>query len=321
MSKKNRIISAIRNCPCLMRIIQVVITLAIVTGMFFLTLYVFINDLCEDKATCYTVSIFVIGIIVALKIRILDEKDDYYPLLFKKSYYGGVLNNKDFKNNELLYFCLASGFNVLVFISAYISDSQGQEELLKIALNVLICFDFVVLIRNIAIFSRIVFLKDNRRRHKKDILEKDIFESWLEDSKSEYVKRALTDSSFKNVDKTVSDEKTNTELATYGDAIIKYCLCEILLDDVTNISEKKKEYESNEYLVTKVACRYNLLDRIKRDKTKKPNDYNYVSKKSSNNPHKYIATAVEAMVAAIYLETKDMNAIKDLVEEWILLHE
>lgn len=106
------------------------------------------------------------------------------------------------------------------------------------------------------------------------------------------MERALTDSSFKNVDKTISDEKTNTELATYGDAIIKYCLCEILLDDVTNISEKKKEYESNEYLVTKVACCYNLLDRIKRDKTKKPNDYNYVSKKSSNNPHKYIATVI-----------------------------
>lgn len=106
MRKKNRIISAIRNCPCLMRIIQIVITLAIVTLMFYLTLYVFIKDLCEDKATCYTASIFIIGIIVTLKIRILDEKDDYYPFLIKKAYNGGVLSNKDFRNNELVYFCL-----------------------------------------------------------------------------------------------------------------------------------------------------------------------------------------------------------------------
>ena len=149
----------------------------------------------------------------------------------------------------------------------------------------------------------------------------DLFEEYLQkQEKSVWVRRALTDSSYKMIDNSLADNQTNKELATYGDAVIKLCYSEILLDNHAekNLSIAKEKYESDKVLVEKVAKHYQFLDKIKRDENdeKIPTDYNYVTKKN-NNPHKYIATAVEAMIGAIYQETKDLKQIIDLLKSWM----
>lgn len=47
----------------------------------------------------------------------------------------------------------------------------------------------------------------------------------------------------------------------------------------------------------------------------------YVCDETSKDGLKYIATAIEAMIAAIYLESNNYNTIKDIINTWILLIE
>lgn len=150
----------------------------------------------------------------------------------------------------------------------------------------------------------------------------DLFEKYLNKKESKWIKRALTDKSFKKVyekeNKTSYPDKDNSDLATYGDAVIKLGYLEILFDKEEKLTIKKSKYESDEYLVKVVAKYYDLLKYIKKDDNdkNKPNDYNYEHKKNKN-PHKYIATAVEALIAAIYIEEgKNLNSIIPLLEQW-----
>ena len=139
--------------------------------------------------------------------------------------------------------------------------------------------------------------------------------------KSSLIKRALTDKSYKNVILSLKAEDTNFSLAAYGDSIIKMCLSKVFFDEgVEKITQERTKYESDEYLVKRVAKHYNLLTYILKDPNDKkmPDDYNYMAKKG-NNPHKYIATAVEAVIAAIYLETKDFKAVTEQIKIWIKL--
>ena len=55
----------------------------------------------------------------------------------------------------------------------------------------------------------------------------DKIEELLKDPKTDLQKQALTDTSYKNIDHSVSDDDTNFELATYGDAVLKLALCKI----------------------------------------------------------------------------------------------
>ena len=65
---------------------------------------------------------------------------------------------------------------------------------------------------------------------------------------------------------------------------------------------------------------FNLLNKLDYDSTKKPNDYNYIKcgktligkNKKSHNDHKFIATAVEAMIGTIYLINKDDNWLDEI---------
>lgn len=111
----------------------------------------------------------------------------------------------------------------------------------------------------------------------------------------------------------------NTELATYGDAVLKLALCQILWgSNISKFTEKKQKYEEDETLVKVVAKYYNLLDFIKFD-DKKPKDYNYLksdTKKNGKNTHKFIATAVEACLGAIYVEGNDMVKVVEIVKSW-----
>lgn len=298
--------------------------LACLAGTFFVFLLILgriSNNLCDDKSTCYAVSVFIIGIIVTLKIKVLDSKSDYHtfwlrPLKSISLVKTTIIENNLFRRKELIGFILGSIFNGLVIFIAFWKDCLGENESVLLLLNVLICLDFVILLRNIIIVISMYYFELVKRTTKKNNQIDDIFVTWLNDEGSSLIKRALTDKSYRNIDNTLDNSQTNTELATFGDSLIKYCLCEILLDNVGNISEEKKKFESDKFFVTVVAKKYNLLDKILKDEKTKPNDYEYVGTKSKNNPHKYIATALEAMVGAIYKETGNMKEIKELIDSW-----
>ena len=165
----------------------------------------------------------------------------------------------------------------------------------------------------------------------------DIFETWLnKKNESKWIKRALTDPSFNNFRKRGIKQnnpefkefntplETNADLATYGDALIKFCYSEILLgkDGVEQLSVERAKLESDKFFVSDIARHYDLIKYIDRDKddSKMPDDYEYGEHKGNNhNPHKYIATAVEAVVGAIYKQTKDLNSIIELLGNWINL--
>lgn len=146
----------------------------------------------------------------------------------------------------------------------------------------------------------------------------DKFYEYLEDESQPTRQRALTASSYKNIDPSAD---TNSELATYGDALLKLAFCEILFDKrISNITVKKQEYESDKVFVEIIARHYKLLNYIQFDENddKIPKDYDYKPKKGKDSPHKYIATAVEALIAAIYLDNKeDFSVVVEIAKHWI----
>jgi dsRNA-specific ribonuclease len=151
----------------------------------------------------------------------------------------------------------------------------------------------------------------------------DLFEDWLtQKNQAELIQRALTDSSYINrlQREKKSPTKVNKELATLGDSILKFGLSIIFFDNCKNITEKKKKYEEDEFLVSVIARKYDLLKYIYLDDQNYeiPQDYNFLKhqKRGKKSPHKFIATAVEAMIGAIYLETKDLEAVIKLIESW-----
>ncbi len=166
------------------------------------------------------------------------------------------------------------------------------------------------------------------------------FEEYLNKKENEKkIKLALTDTTAVTLNKNginkknekfedVNSQESNKQLSTLGDSIIKFYLCSYFYDKKENISENKKYYETDEFLVRVIAKHYNLLDTLDYDSAKKPNDYNYIKSgktstgknKKSNNDHKFIATAVEAMIGAIYLINKDGNwfdEISTILNEWM----
>lgn len=169
----------------------------------------------------------------------------------------------------------------------------------------------------------------------------DKIEELLKDPKTDLQKQALTDKSYKKTPNN-QDCKINFELATYGDAILKCVLCKIYFEkeDEDNfgfkgkLTEWKKQYESDEVLVRVVAKHYNLLNFLEfdRDDKKKPHDYKYSDEnegsgeeKAKDEEHisagtkrryKYIATAMEACIAAVYIENGE-NEVIEIVKKWI----
>ena len=143
--------------------------------------------------------------------------------------------------------------------------------------------------------------------------------------------RALTDKSYKNkTTHSQNNDEINFELATYGDAILKCVLCKIYFEkeDEDNfgfkgkLTEWKKQYESDEVLVRVVAKHYNLLNFLKYDKEgngkleeQKPQDYEYKGQNDKDR-HKYIATAMEACIAAVYIENGESEVV-EIVKQWI----
>lgn len=149
----------------------------------------------------------------------------------------------------------------------------------------------------------------------------DLFEEWI-NKDDELIKCALTDKSYKSVyskehRKELSENKTNFKLATYGDAILKMCIMGILYKkESKKPTEEKKKYESDKALVL-IAKKYNLLDRIKTNGERvKSYDYEH-NKTKKGNKCKYIATCVEALIAAIYINTGNLDKLKILTNKWM----
>ena len=157
----------------------------------------------------------------------------------------------------------------------------------------------------------------------------DKIEELLKYPKTDLQKQALTDTSYKNIDHSLSDDDTNAELATYGDAILKLALCKIYRDRKNagiefsdNLSKWKEKHESDEVLVRVIAKHFKLLEFLKYDKKgngkpeeQKPQDYDHKGKDDKDR-HKYLATAMEASIAAVYLENGE-NEVIDIVKQWI----
>lgn len=146
----------------------------------------------------------------------------------------------------------------------------------------------------------------------------DKFEEWLQKRESnELVKRALTAESYRNINHNLEVKDIAFELATYGDKLISFCYADILLDEVDKLSKEIEKYISDERWVTVIAKHYDLLKYILYDE-KDVNiikDYDYSKPKNV----KYISTAVEAMIGAIYKSTNDLELIKGILIEWMNL--
>ena len=154
----------------------------------------------------------------------------------------------------------------------------------------------------------------------------DKIEELLNNPKTGLQKQALTDKSYKKTPNN-QDCKINFELATYGDAILKCALCKIYFERENKdnfgfkgkLTEWKKQYESDEVLIKLIARHYDILNFLNFDSgdTKKPQDYKYEDKNAKRR-YKYIATAMEACVAAVYIENGESEVV-EIVKQWIKL--
>ena len=157
----------------------------------------------------------------------------------------------------------------------------------------------------------------------------DQIEELLKNPQTVLQKQALTDTSYKNIDHSFSDYDTNFELATYGDAVLKLALCKIYRDRKNagikfsdNLSKWKEKHESDEVLVRVIAKHYNLLNFLRYDENgngkpeeQKPQDYDHKGQNDKDR-HKYLATAMEACIAAVYIENSE-NEVIEIVKQWI----
>lgn len=162
----------------------------------------------------------------------------------------------------------------------------------------------------------------------------DKFEEYLNKKDNEYIELALIDNSYKSFIRNGikknnprykdvnSFDKDNLDLSTLGDAIIKFVYVNIFIKDnnIEMLSKEIEKYITDKYFITKVAKKYDILKYLQYDTLDNSmhTDYEY----KDNENRKFIATAVEAMIGAIYLNliNKDgdwFKEISSILKEWM----
>lgn len=112
---------------------------------------------------------------------------------------------------------------------------------------------------------------------------------------------------------------TNKNLATLGDSVLKLALADLLYGKVKHLSEHIKFYNTDRTLVEDIGRHYDVLKYISKDDLSLyEEDYQYIKKgKNKSNPKKYIATAIEALLGAIYLiNNHTMDEVKHIILEF-----
>lgn len=150
----------------------------------------------------------------------------------------------------------------------------------------------------------------------------DVFEDYITQNKRNPECRALTYKSYGEVYKREHHEELksiqhNFELGTYGDALLKFTLCALLLDKCNQLTKEKEKYETDKFLIETVAKHYRLLDYMNFDRENKQIPQCYEAFENENT--KYIATTIEAVLEAIYQRNKDFQEICELIESWTKL--
>lgn len=295
------------------------------------------NYLCYNLSTCYSILLFLIGTIITLKLLILNEKNRRKELLL---FILGIIFN-------FIFILVAFEYDSLSITLDLESNVQNIDynEVRKAAiiLNGAIWIDSYILLVNamqaICLLFKKQFHANAVMNNIEEIQEKsisleqnDLFGDWLKrEDTSNLISKALTDKSYKDIYREINkcemdDYNTNFEMATYGDSILKMGLMTILYEkEIKKPTEVKKKYESDEALVKYIASHYNILSKIKYNRNKiLVDNYDYDSNykydkngKKNGNHCKFIATCVEALLAAIYMETKDMDVILKIINYWI----
>jgi len=84
----------------LKKLLKFLPTILIIMFISYLLLYVFDKFFCDDKSLCYTIVIFLIGIIITLKINLLDSSSDYIPIFRKMFDENRRIDSNSFKYND-----------------------------------------------------------------------------------------------------------------------------------------------------------------------------------------------------------------------------
>lgn len=106
------------------------------------------EQLCENIATGYSIAIFLAGIILALKLKILDSK-------------LGL--------DELIFFIIGTILNIAFLVTAYFWDCYSSERKALLLLNAIIWWDFIIVIRNLYLVIVLYFSEwSQKRKERKD---------------------------------------------------------------------------------------------------------------------------------------------------------
>ena len=143
------------------------------------------------------------------------------------------------------------------------------------------------------------------------------------DIENELIQLALTDKSYKNVlqekFKQVSVIETNDRLATLGDGVLKAVQTFYLYKNETRyITNIRQSIESDKFLVG-IAEKLDLLRYLKCNQSdgQRKNDYHTKNTYfyTFDTSQKYIATAVEALIGAVFLVSNNsFEIIYDFVK-------
>lgn len=130
---------------------------------------------------------------------------------------------------------------------------------------------------------------------------------------------AFTDCSYNNflLKNKKSSIECNSELATYGDAVLKLAFCDVLRG-VKHLTKEKQKYESDKNLVEVIGKRYDIIKCLKvdRDDPNMPKDYVWHGQGQKDRSHKRIATCLEALIGAIFLIDRDIEEIIEIARFW-----